>query len=126
METKPKTSKHGKSAFNVGIEIGGMGYIVPGSKVVIMRDETAEQTSDGGIILREESQMRPLKGTIIALGQGIVKHPEEYDMDGVKVGMRATFSKYEGHHELISLMDGDSVEVEFMTAADLFLLWEEK
>ncbi len=107
----------------VAAEVKALGYIVPGSKVLIMRDGAMEQEADMGITLRKEAQMRPLKGTIIGLGQGILKDPSVYDLDGIEVLMRATFSKYEGHKELITLRNGDAVEVEFLTAADLYLIW---
>ena len=123
MKTKRGKSKSEKDARRVAAEIEALGYIVPGSKVLIIRDETMEQKSEGGIIMREEAQARPLKGTIIALGQGIRKDPATYDLDGINVLMRATFSKYEGHKESIALLDGDTVEVEFLTSADLYLIW---
>jgi co-chaperonin GroES (HSP10) len=123
MKTKRGKSKNDKAAMQVAAEIRALGYVVPGSKLLIMRDQPMEQETAGGIILREEAQARPLKGTIIALGQGIMKCPEDYDLDGIDVLMRATFSKFEGHKESIALLDGDVVEVEFLTAADLYLVW---
>lgn len=123
MQTKRGTSKDNKDAARVAAEIEALGYIVPGSKLLIIRDETMEQESSGGIILREEAQARPLKGTIIALGMGIRKDAAAYDLDGINVLMRATFSKYEGHKEAIALLDGDVVEVEFLTSPDLYLIW---
>jgi co-chaperonin GroES (HSP10) len=123
MKTKRGTSRDEKDARRVAAEIEALGYIVPGSKLLIIRDETMEQVTDGGLILREEAQARPLKGTIIALGMGIRKDPADYDLDGIEVLMRATFSKYEGHKEAIALLDGDVVEVEFLTAPDLYLIW---
>lgn len=123
MKTKRGRSKSGKDAFQVAAEVDALGYIVPGSKVLIIRDLAMEQESTGGIILREEAQARPLKGTIIGLGKGIMKDPANYDLDGIHVLARATFSKYEGHKENIALLGGDTVEVEFLTAADLYLLW---
>lgn len=123
MKTKRGKSKANKDARRVAAEVEALQYIVPGSKVLIIRDEAMEQTSTGGIILREEAQARPLKGTIIGLGQGILRDPATYDLDGIYVGMRATFSKYEGHKESIALLDGDTVEVEFLTSADLYLIW---
>lgn len=123
MKTKRGKSKANKDARRVAAEVEALGYIVPGSKVLIIRDDVMEQTSSGGIILRKEAQARPLKGTIIGLGQGILKDPATYDLDGISVLMRATFSKYEGHKESIALLDGDTVEVEFLTAADLYLIW---
>lgn len=123
MKTKRGRSRNLKDAKQIAAEIAALGYIVPGSKVLILRDETMEQRSEEGIVLREEAQARPLKGTILALGQGIEKGPEEYDLDGIDVLMRATFSKYEGHIENITLLGDDTVGVEFLTAADLYLIW---
>lgn len=123
MQTRRKTSKGGKSALQIGAEIKALGYVVPGSKVLILRDEAMEQQSEGGIILREESQQHPLKGTILGLGIGIEKDPAKYDLDGIEPLMRCTFTKYEGHVEEILLLDGDTVLVEFMTALDLYLFW---
>ena len=123
MKTKRGKSRADKDAWQVAAEVKALGYIVPGSKVLIIRDLPMEQTSTGGIILREEAQARPLKGTIIGLGKGIEKDPANYDLDGIDVLMRATFSKYEGHKESIALLDGDTVEVEFLTGLDLYLIW---
>lgn len=123
MKTKRGKSRLGKDAMQVAAEVKALGYIVPGSKVLIIRDLATEQTMDMGIKLREEAQMTPLKGTIIGLGLGIEKDPERYDLDDITVLMRATFSKYEGHMESIALLGGDTVKVEFLTAVDLYLLW---
>lgn len=127
MQTERQTSKHGLNATQIAAQLKALGYFVPGSKVLVLRDLAVEQVSDGGIIIGESTQKKPLKGTILALGTGIQKDPAAYDMDGVTDvapgSLRATFSKYEGHVEIVTLLDGDIVPVEFMTAADLYLLW---
>jgi len=124
MKTKRCTSFKGKGATEVCAQLTAMGYIIPGAKIMVMRDQPVEQITEGGIIATlQQDEKIPQKGTIVGIGQGVLNDPSGYDVVGLELLMRSTFSKYGGHKENISLLDGDSVVVEFMHATDLYLIW---
>ena len=99
----------------------GKGYILVGSKIAVLRDEAVQE---GVIILSDNAKPKMFEGTIVAIGQAIRNNPEEYDAQGLEVGQRATFSKYEGALHKVALSGGDSVELEVMHINDLYFVWQ--
>ena len=99
----------------------GKGYILIGSKIAVLRDEAQQE---GKIILTDGAKPKMFEGTIVGIGQAVRNNPEEFDAQGVEVGDRATFSKYEGSIHEITLSGGDKVSVEVMHINDLYFVWK--
>ncbi len=70
--------------------------IVPlGDKVVIKR-QTAESKTAGGIVLPDSAKDKPQRGEVVAIGDGHVKNNGQKTALTVKEGDRVIFSSYAG------------------------------
>jgi chaperonin GroES len=65
-----------------------------------------ERTSAGGIVIPDSAAEKPMKGEVIAVGNGKVNDAGEVRMLDVKVGDQVLFGKYSGTEIKI---DGDDV-----------------
>ena len=75
---------------------------------VVIRREAEETTSQGGIILPDAATEKPVKGEVIAAGNGkILENGESRALD-VKVGDTVLFGKYSGTEVKL---DGEDVLV---------------
>ncbi len=68
-----------------------------GDRVIVKRDEEAEQKSVGGIIIPDTAKEKPQRGTIIAVGNGVLNEKGERIPMEVKAGDQVLFSKYAGN-----------------------------
>ena len=76
-------------------------------RVVIKRLEE-ERTSPGGIVIPDTATEKPIRGEVIAVGNGkILENGETRPLD-LKVGDRVLFGKYSGTEAKV---DGDDVLV---------------
>jgi chaperonin GroES len=76
-------------------------------RVVIKRLEE-ERTSPGGIVIPDTAAEKPIRGEVIAVGNGkILENGETRPLD-LKVGDRVLFGKYSGTEVKV---DGDEVLV---------------
>lgn len=74
-------------------------------RVVVKRMEE-ERTSAGGIVIPDSAAEKPMKGEVIAVGNGKVSDSGEVRALDVKVGDQILFGKYSGTEIKI---DGDEV-----------------
>jgi chaperonin GroES len=74
-------------------------------RVVVKRMEE-ERTSAGGIVIPDSAAEKPMKGEVIAVGNGKVSDSGEIRALDVKVGDKVLFGKYSGTEIKI---DGDEV-----------------
>jgi chaperonin GroES len=74
-------------------------------RVVVKRMEE-ERTSAGGIVIPDSATEKPMKGEVIAVGNGKVSDSGEVRALDVKVGDKILFGKYSGTEIKI---DGDEV-----------------
>ena len=74
-------------------------------RVVVKRKEE-ERTSAGGIVIPDSAAEKPVKGEVIAVGNGKVSDSGEVRALDVKVGDQVLFGKYSGTEIKI---DGDEV-----------------
>jgi chaperonin GroES len=74
-------------------------------RVVVKRMEE-ERTSAGGIVIPDSATEKPMKGEVIAVGNGKVSDSGEIRALDVKVGDKVLFGKYSGTEIKI---DGDEV-----------------
>ena len=74
-------------------------------RVVVKRMEE-ERTSAGGIVIPDSAAEKPMKGEVIAVGNGKVSDSGEIRALDVKVGDKILFGKYSGTEIKI---DGDEV-----------------
>ena len=66
-----------------------------GDKVLVERMKAME-TTEGGIIIPDASQEKPLEGTVVAVGKGRVDEKGKLTPLTVKKGDKVLFSKYGG------------------------------
>ena len=66
-----------------------------GDKILVERNEAQEMT-EGGIIIPDASQEKPLEATVVAVGNGRVDKSGNVTPLVVKEGDRVLFSKYGG------------------------------
>ena len=64
-------------------------------RVIIKRMEE-ERTSPGGIVIPDTAQEKPIRGKVVAVGNGKVLDNGEVRKLDVKVGDRVLFGKYSG------------------------------
>lgn len=74
-------------------------------RVVVKRMEE-ERTSAGGIVIPDSATEKPMKGEVIAVGNGKISDSGEVRALDVKVGDQVLFGKYSGTEIKI---DGDEV-----------------
>ena len=74
-------------------------------RVVVKRMEE-ERTSAGGIVIPDSAAEKPVKGEVIAVGNGKISDSGEVRALDVKVGDQVLFGKYSGTELKI---DGDEV-----------------
>jgi chaperonin GroES len=74
-------------------------------RVVVKRMEE-ERTSAGGIVIPDSAAEKPMKGEVIAVGNGKVNESGDVRALDVKVGDKILFGKYSGTEIKI---DGDEV-----------------
>lgn len=68
-----------------------------GDRVIVKRDNEAEQKSIGGIIIPDTAKEKPQKGVVIAVGNGALNEKGERIALEVKEGDQVLFSKYAGN-----------------------------
>ena len=64
-------------------------------RVIIKRMEE-EKTSEGGIIIPDSATEKPIKGEVVAVGNGLVLDNGEIRPLDLKVGDKVLFGKYSG------------------------------
>ena len=64
-------------------------------RVIIKRMEE-EKTSEGGIIIPDRATEKPIKGEVVAVGNGLVLDNGEIRPLDLKVGDKVLFGKYSG------------------------------
>ena len=64
-------------------------------RVIIKRMEE-EKTSEGGIIIPDSAPEKPIKGEVVAVGNGLVLDNGEIRPLDLKVGDKVLFGKYSG------------------------------
>ncbi|MCP5152235.1 MAG: co-chaperone GroES [Ectothiorhodospiraceae bacterium] len=64
-------------------------------RIVVAREEE-ERTSAGGIVIPDTAQEKPIRGKVVAVGNGKVLDNGEVRKLDVKVGDRVLFGKYSG------------------------------
>ncbi len=75
---------------------------------VIVRREEEERTSPGGIVIPDSATEKPIRGKVIAVGNGKVLDSGDTRRLDVKVGDRVLFGKYSGTEVK---MDGEELVV---------------
>ena len=64
-------------------------------RVIIKRMEE-EKTSPGGIVIPDSATEKPIKGEVVAVGNGLVVDNGEIRPQDLKVGDKVLFGKYSG------------------------------
>lgn len=67
-----------------------------GDRVIVERDEAETQTPSG-LYIPEDKQDRPQRGTVQAVGEGLLDNNGKLHELRVKAGDRVVFSKYAGN-----------------------------
>ncbi len=76
-------------------------------RVIVKRMEE-EKTSPGGIVIPDSATEKPIKGEIVAIGNGKLLENGELRKLDVKVGDKVLFGKYSGTEVKV---DGDELVV---------------
>lgn len=91
--------------------------VVPLGDRVLLRRETAESTTAGGIVLPDSAKDKPQRGEIIAVGEGVVTRDGKKHPLTVKAGDKVIFSSYAGDEfklddeELVLMRESDILAV---------------
>lgn len=89
--------------------------IQPLADRVVVKPREAEETTKGGIILPDTAKEKPIEGTVVAVGPGVVSDDGKRVEMSVKVGDLVLYGKYSGTEVTI---DGD--EYLIMRESDIF------
>lgn len=85
-----------------------------GDRVIVKQDE-AEETTAGGLLLSSGSKEKPTTGVVLAVGDGRVTEDGETIPVPVKVGDRVLYGKYGGTE-----IDVDGETVMILRSDDLY------
>lgn len=100
-------------AVDVAAMLLAQGFLLLDDRVAVIRDPEAEEIS--GIIIPEQARNKPIRGTVVMVGEAVVSD--------VTVGDRVAFTKYRPTRFQLPLMDGKNVQVEVMHVADVYIRW---
>jgi chaperonin GroES len=84
---------------------------------VIVRRMEEEKTSSGGIVIPDTAAEKPIRGEIVAVGNGKILENGEVRALDVKVGDKVLFGKYSGtevkvdNEELLVMREDDIMAV---------------
>ncbi len=70
--------------------------IVPLHDRVVVKREEAESTTSGGIVLPDAATTKPLRGEVIAIGEGLINEKGVRQPLSVAVGNVVLFGSYAG------------------------------
>jgi chaperonin GroES len=100
----------------IAAKMEAQGFQLIGERIAVIRDE-AETRTKSGIYLSEAETLRPIRGTIVAVGDLAAQ-------DGsFRVGDRITFEKYRGILHELPLFDGTKQEVEVFSSSSVYFIW---
>jgi chaperonin GroES len=68
-----------------------------GDRVIVKRENEAEQKSAGGIIIPDTAKEKPQRGVVEAVGSGKLNEDGTRNAPEVKPGDRVLFGKYAGN-----------------------------
>ena len=91
--------------------------IVPLGDKVVLKRQTAEETTAGGLVLPDSAQEKPQRGEVIAVGDGHTRDDGQKVALTVKEGDRVIFSSYAGDEisvgdeELLLMRESDILAV---------------
>ena len=88
---------------------------------VIVKREEEERKSAGGILIPESAAEKPIRGRVLAIGNGKILESGEVRKLDVKVGDKILFGKYSGTEVKV---DGEDVLV--MREEDILAVFEGK
>lgn len=96
-----------------------MGIPRPISDRIIVKRDPAITKSPGGIELLEQFQPRPRRGTVVAVGPGLVDKNGNFAPPDIKVNDRVIFGRYAGVEITV-----DDENYSIMRASDVDLVFE--
>ena len=85
-----------------------------GDRVIVKQDE-AEETTAGGLVLATEAKEKPTSGTVLAVGEGRTTDDGKVIPVPVKEGDRVIYGKYGGNE-----IDVDGEKVIILRADDIY------
>lgn len=90
--------------------------LVPLSDKIIVKMDTADETSPGGIFLPDVSKKRPKRGKVLSVGPGKRRDDGSLAPMSVHEGQRILFQEYVGHNtplgdDVIIISDSDVLAV---------------
>ncbi len=81
---------------------------------IVVEPMDAEETTAGGIVLPDNAQEKPQRGTVLAVGPGKLLESGERGQVAVSIGDEVIFGKYGG-----SDIEVDGVEVKILRESDV-------
>ena len=85
---------------------------------VIVKPAASEETTKGGLIIPDTAKEKPMRGEIVAIGEGKVAEDGKKQPLTVKVGDNILYGKYSGTE--ISV---DGVDYLIMRESDIFAIY---
>jgi chaperonin GroES len=96
-----------------------------GDRILIEVDEEEETMGKSGLIFRpENARDQPLKGTVVATGEGLMDRDGKLHPPRVNVGDKVMFGMYSGQHievgveKFLIIKDGDLLGILVPEAAE--------
>lgn len=90
-----------------------MASIKPLSDRVLVRPDSADETTSSGIIIPDSAKEKPQRGTVVAVGEGKFEDGKKIGMS-VKEGDKVLYGKYAGTE-----IEIDGEELMIMREADI-------
>lgn len=111
------TNEHKELALDIiaGMKVAGIDVCY--ERLAILRDEAEEKI--GSIYVPEEAKVKPKRGTLVAIGDGV-----DPDVAAkMQLGMRCMFTKYTPIQFTVDLPDGRKVALDLIHVSDMYLKW---
>ena len=89
-----------------------------GDRVIVKQDE-AEETTAGGLILAHDAKEKPQSGVVLAVGEGKVNNEGEHLPMPVKAGDHVLYGKYGGTEVKVN-----GEEVMILRSEDIYAVFE--
>jgi co-chaperonin GroES (HSP10) len=102
-------------AVDVAARLLAQEFLLLDDRIAVIRDP--EEQEKNGIIIPEQSRNKPIRGTVVMVGD-LVQHD-------IEVGDRVAFTKYRPTRFQLPLIEGEA-QVEVMHVADVYIRWGRK
>lgn len=118
MESRQTSSEHRQRCVQIAAELE-VGYNFPHERIIVVQDPAAD-TTPGGILIPDQAKVKPIRGTIVAFGQGI---DEESGLGNMQPLDIVLYTKYNPLMIRLDDSGGEPMELLVLHPRDVYVTW---